>query len=229
MSRNLWYKRWFALLVGLCVGALVGLAVYWGSHLTGVALYVLCGTVAGGVAALASFGYSRAIHLTELTVSVPHLTDLTFAVTPGNERVAWRLFVESVTRISVQPLDADAGFVREALDSLYLLFQSVRSILLEATPTGRPRGAQTVEHLAIAMLNLQMRPFMARWHPRLTAWQQANPDTPESQWPENAECRAELEHMRLGLLRYVRGLGELAGVADLGSLLPGAGAPTARG
>ena len=41
-----WYTRWFALLAGLVVGGLVGLAVYWGSQLTGAALYALCGTVA---------------------------------------------------------------------------------------------------------------------------------------------------------------------------------------
>jgi hypothetical protein len=213
------YQRWFAVIVGLLLGALVGLAVYGGSRLTGVSLYVLCGTVAGGVAALAFYGYSRAVHLTELTVSIPHLTDLTFAVTPNNERIAWRLFVESATRISTQPLAEDSGVMHEALDSLYKLYTSVRAILLEASPTHRPTVTQTVEHLAIAMLNQQMRPFLSRWHARLTAWEKAHPDTPEAEWPDNAACRAELEQMRQGLLRYVRGLGELAGVRDIESLL----------
>jgi hypothetical protein len=219
--RQKWlYTRWFALIVGLVLGALVGLAVYWGSRLTGAGLYALCGTVAGGVAAVVFYGYSRTVHLTELTISIPHLTDLTFAVTPTNERVAWRLFVESVTRISIQPLEEGTGILREALDSLYALFTSVRAILLEAAPTRRATSTQTVEHLAIAMLNLQMRPFMSKWHARLTAWEKENPDSPESAWPENAACRAELEQLRLGLARYVRGLGELAGVAEVGSLIP---------
>jgi hypothetical protein len=224
MRRKWLYTRWFALVAGLVLGGLVGLAVYWGSHLTGAGLYALCGTVAGGVAAVVFYGYSRSVHLTELTVSIPHLTDLTFAVTPTNERVAWRLFVESVTRVAIQPLEGDSGLLREALNSLYALFNSVRTILLEASPTRRPTSSQTVEHLAIAMLNLQMRPFMSKWHPRLTAWQNEHPDSPESAWPDNAACRAELEHMRLGLVRYVRGLGELAGVSELDQLLP---APTA--
>ncbi len=219
--RQRWlYTRWFALVAGLGLGAVVGLAVYWGSHLSGVGLYVLCGTVAGGVAAVVFYGYSRTVHLTELTVSIPHLTDLTFAVTPNNERVAWQLFVETVTRISIQPLDEDAGVLREALDSLYKLFTTVRAILLEAAPTRRPASTQTVEHLAIAMLNLHMRPFMSKWHARLTAWEKENPNTPESRWPDNAACREELEHMRQGLVRYARGLGELAGVAEIDSLIP---------
>src|ERR1700734_2991991 len=108
--RQRWvYRRWFALLAGLLTGALVGLAVYWGSQLTGAGLYTLCGTVAGGVAAMVFYAYSRSVQLTELTVSIPNLTDLTFAVTPSNAGVAWRLFVESVTRISTQPLDQGSG------------------------------------------------------------------------------------------------------------------------
>lgn len=219
MQQSWVYKRWFAVAIGLAAGALVGLAVYWGSRLSGLSLYMLCGTVAGGVAALAFYGYSRAVHLTELTVSVPHLTDLTFAVTPTNERVAWRLFVESVTRISSQRLEKDWGSVREALDSLYTLFISIRTILLEAAPTRRMTSIHTVEHLAISMLNLQMRPFMSKWHPRLARWEMEHPNAPDSEWPDNDACRAELEQMRLGLLRYVHGLGELAGVSDVDSLV----------
>jgi hypothetical protein len=219
--RQKWlYQRWFAIFLGLLLGALVGLAVYWGSHLTGISLYTLCGTVAGGVAALAFYGYSRAVHLKELTVSVPHLTNLTFAVTPGNERIAWRLFVESATRVSTQPLAEGSGILRETLDSLHTLFTSLRAILLDASPTHRPTVGQTVEHLAIAMLNQQMRPFLSRWHPRLDAWERDHPNAPETEWPDNAACRAELEQMRQGLLKYVRGLGELAGIGDTESLLP---------
>ncbi|MGC5284812.1 hypothetical protein [Micromonospora sp. DT231] len=213
------YTRWFALLVGLVTGAVVGFAVYWGSQLTGAALFMLCGTVAGGVAALVFYAYSRTMYLTELTVSIPNFTDLTFAVTPSNEGVAWRLFVESVTRVSTQPLTEGTGVVRETLNSLYSLFQSVRQTLVEAGPTAGVGGTQTVEHLAIGMLNAQMRPFLAKWHPQLLQWERVNPDVPESQWPGNAQCRAELEAMRLGLLDYVRGLGQLAGVRNIDVML----------
>lgn len=98
------------LIVGLAAGAIVGLAVFfWGSQLTGAALFALCGTVAGGIAALVIYAFARTVRLTELTVSVPNLTDLTFAVTPTNEGIAWRLFVESVTRVSTQPLEQGTG------------------------------------------------------------------------------------------------------------------------
>ncbi|MFI7426676.1 hypothetical protein ACIBPB_06785 [Micromonospora sp. NPDC049836] len=221
MGRRWIYSRWFALGVGLVAGAVVGLAVYWGSRLHGPGLYTLCGTMAGGIAALVFYGYARSARLTELKVSIPHLTDLTFAVTSSNEGVAWRLFVESTTRVSAQPLADGTGVIREALNSLYALFQSVRTILLEARPTARAGGVQTVEHLAIGMLNVQMRPFMSKWHSLLLEWEKANPGLPESQWPQNKQCREELERMRLGMLEYIRGLGQLAGVQNVDAMLGG--------
>lgn len=219
MARRWLYSRWTALVVGLVAGALVGLAVYWGSRLSDAGLYTLCGTVAGGVAALVFYAYARTARLTELTVSIPHLTDFTFAVTPSNEGVAWRLFVESATRISAQPLASRTGVVREALDSLYTLFGNVREILLETQPTARNSGVQTVEHLAIGMLNVQMRPFLAKWHPLLTEWRRHNADAPESDWPRNEECREELEQMRKDMLQYTRGLGQLAGAQNIDAML----------
>ncbi|GAB6902728.1 hypothetical protein JCM9957A_58200 [Kineosporia succinea] len=213
------YTRWFALVVGLAAGALLGLVVYAGSQLSGAALFVLCGTVAGGVAAFVYYTYTLTFRLTELRVSIPQFSDLTFAVTPSNEGVAWKVFVQAATRVSVQPLDPEAGRVREALNSLYTLFQEVRGILLEARPSPHTNCTQTVEHLAIAMLNKQLRPFMAKWHPRLLEWEQAHPGEPETAWPDNERCRDELLQMQAGLLEYVRGLGQLAGVRDVDVLL----------
>jgi high-affinity Fe2+/Pb2+ permease len=43
---------WAAVIIGLLVGAVVGFAVYQGSRLEGQSLFVLCGTTAGGVAAV---------------------------------------------------------------------------------------------------------------------------------------------------------------------------------
>ncbi|MDP9830163.1 hypothetical protein [Kineosporia succinea] len=219
MRRPWLYTRWFALVVGLAAGALLGLVVYAGSQLSGAALFVLCGTVAGGVAAFVYYTYTLTFRLTELRVSIPQFSDLTFAVTPSNEGVAWKVFVQAATRVSVQPLDPEAGRVREALNSLYTLFQEVRGILLEARPSPHTNCTQTVEHLAIAMLNKQLRPFMAKWHPRLLEWEQAHPGEPETAWPDNERCRDELLQMQAGLLEYVRGLGQLAGVRDVDVLL----------
>jgi hypothetical protein len=221
MRRSWVHSRWFAVIAGVVMGGAAGLAVYQGSRLSGQALFVLCGTTAGAVAAVVFSGYARTVRLTEMTVSVPQFSELRFAVTPTNELVAWRLFVESVTRISVQPLDADSGIVREALSSLYALFQTVRQVLTETQPSRRTGGKPTIEHLAIAMLNNEMRPFMAKWHARLSRWEKTNPGVGEQEWPENSQCRAELEDLRLRMLTYVAGYGELARVPNVQDIMQG--------
>jgi hypothetical protein len=58
-------------------------------------------------------------------------------------RAAWELYVELITRISVEDLKEQEGFLREALSSLYTLFNTTRDILRRygpdvATPKGSP-------------------------------------------------------------------------------------------
>lgn len=171
MRRRWMHNRWFAGTAGIVVGGAVGLAVYQGSRLAGEPLFVLCGTTAGAVAAIVINGYARTIHLTEMTVSVPQFSELRFAVTRNNELVAWRLFVEATTRVASQPMDEGNGIVREVLSSFYVLFQIVRQVLAEAHPSRHTGGKPTIEHLAIAMLNNEMRPFMSKWHARLAQWE----------------------------------------------------------
>ena len=214
-------SRWLNVALGLVIGAVVGLAVYLGSRLTGPSLFVLCGTTAGGVAAVVASGYSRLFQLAEVTISVPQFSELRFAVTRDNKQIAWRLFIEAVTRISGQPLATGTGLVREALTSLHQLFGITREVLSQTTPSVRATGSPTVEHLAIAMLNNELRPFLSKWHPRLHAWERANPEDSESEWPEDAECRAELTAMQRRLVRYVEGFGELAQVPNVEDVMCG--------
>lgn len=208
-----------AVIIGLVVGAVVGFAVYQGSRLQGQSLYILCGTTAGGVAAVVIHGYARSIQLTEITLSVPQFSDVKFAVTKDNKAVAWRLFVETVTRVSLQPLDQGTGLIREAMNSLYALFSITRQTLAEATPSRRTGTAPTVEHLAIAMLNKELRPFLSSWHPKLKAWEDTG--KPESEWPDNDRCRQELASMQARLVRYAAGFGELGGVTSAQEIMDG--------
>jgi hypothetical protein len=221
--RQPWFQsRWVNVAIGLVIGAGAGLAVYLGSQLSGVGLFVLCGTTAGGVAAAVMSGYLRAFQLTELTISVPQFSELRFAVTKNNKQVAWRLFVESATRVSGQPLASDAGLIREALTSLYSLFATTRELLGQTTPSIRTGNRPTVEHLAIAMLNNELRPILSKWHPRLRIWEQENAGRHEAEWPDNADCRAEVAGMQQRLVRYIQGFGELAGIPNVDDVMRGA-------
>ena len=91
---------------------------------------------------------------------------------PTERRAAWSLYVELVTRVAVQPLGREEGVLREALSSLHSLFGTTRQVLREAGPdVGTSR--ESLGGIAIAVLNRGLRPFLAKWHPLLQAWENA--------------------------------------------------------
>ncbi|MGV9245475.1 hypothetical protein [Streptomyces sp. NPDC003710] len=201
---------------------MAGLVVFGVTRLSGRNLFVVTGAFAGAVSVLAFQVYGRAARLTEVRITVPQLSELTFVVNNEAKQVAWRLFVETVTRVSTQPLADDEGLLREALTSLYGLFATAREALKSARPSVQDTGGQTVEYLAITMLNRELRPFLSTWHPRLKAFEEGNPNRPESEWAEGADCRAELRVVQANLRVYALGLARLAGVKNATVLVDGA-------
>lgn len=214
-----WRSRRVRVALGVLVGAIVGLALFYASQLQGPGLFLLTGATAGGVGAIVVHGYSRSAQLSEVTVSVPQLSELRFVVTRDTKRVAWKLFVETITRVSTQPLDPGSGLVREAMTSLYGLFEVVRETLKQSMPSVPDGHAPTVEQLAITMLNLELRPFLSRWHPALRRWEEAHPGADEAEWPANAACRAELAQVQERVREYALGYARLAGVDDAATLV----------
>jgi hypothetical protein len=208
--------HWQQMALGLLAGLAVGAAVFGASQLHGAGLYLLTGAAAGAGAGLLLHAYSGNIELQDVTITIPQLSELHFMVASNNRLVAWRLFIETTTRISTQPLAYDSGKVREALTSLYDLFQSVRASLKEARPS-RPGSGPTVEELGVAMLNLELRPFLSRWHPRLSEWEQGHIGEPERNWDGNLECRAELAELQQRIGQYVAGFAALAGLQSIES------------
>jgi hypothetical protein len=141
-----------------------------------------------------------------------------------NERkAAWELYVELVTRISVVPLGPSEGLLREALSSLYSLFGTTREILRRYGPDvaePKPGGQYNFGTLAVAMLNIGLRPVLAHWHPALQDWEGSRPEQlsrgeHERAWDHAAELRAALETTRDALTQYSRLMADACGVPDL--------------
>lgn len=206
------------------LGAATGGAAAWAVHLVETAgrayTIVLVGSVAGALIGGAADFYRRSVRLTEVRLSVPQLSELTFVVNDETRKVSWQLFVESVTRISTQRMADDEGLIREALTSLHGLFATTREILRAASPSAAGEGV-TVEYLAVNMLNRELRPFLSKWHPRLREYETAFPDAPESEWSEAAECRAQLAVVQANVREYVMNFARLAGVRDSALMLGG--------
>lgn len=132
---------------------------------------------------------------------------------------AWELYVELVTRIAVIPLTPETGVIREALNSLYEIFGATRAILRKygpavARPTHKKEGEYRFGHLAVWLLNGNIRPFLSYWHPALQQWESSRPSERSSvdherQWPRAEECRTALESVRQVTIQYAEVLAEV--------------------
>lgn len=211
-------------LAGVLIGYLLGFA--WEHYLKDNKAYLFA--TVGGLIGLLSlpvyrWGVSggKQIEIDSVEVELPFVgTTLAFKISDANRIVGWKLFVESATRITTQSLDSDAGILREALTSMYRLFDIVRGELksMKPSPASSDQSVYTVECYALLMLNDGLRQTLSRWHPRLLKWEKTA--LPESEWPLNEYCRADIESARQIILAYTWGLGEIVKVPDLARLLP---------
>ena len=194
--------------VGALIAALVFCLVVYQSLETATAL----GIIAGFTLRYVIYIYTRATNLTQVKVKVPSLSELTFIVSDQGRNVAWQLFVEVITRISTQKLNS--GVPREALTSLYGLFDTTRKNLKDSRPSTRRTDGPTVERLAIVMLNKELRPFLSKWHARLQTFEQQHKNQPNAKWDSEEEFRKELETLQENMHEYARGFARLAQVVE---------------
>ena len=205
------------LTIGAIVGVLVGWLVFSVSILKGKSLFLEGGGLIGLVVSALFVAYTTrrfgALALSEITVSVPEFAEMKFAVNSEYRRVAWKLFIETLTRVATQPLGTEHGSLREAISSLHRLFTDTRELLKTMHPS-KPTAGITVEVCAVKMLNQEIRPFLSRWHVRLQEFESRHNEITEADWPDNAACRKELEALRDRLISYTRAFGELAGLKN---------------
>jgi hypothetical protein len=142
----------------------------------------------------------------------------------AEREAAWEMYVELITRVSVEELAPEEGLLREALASLYSLFGTTRSILRAHGPAvASPRGRATESFgsIAVVILNRVLRPLLAKWHPLLSDHESRRPEgvsqaEHERSWqPQNAELRSDLAAVRATLTDYADLLASVAGVPPI--------------
>jgi hypothetical protein len=129
-------------------------------------------------------------------------------------KAGWLIYVEAATRIATQELPAAAGLLGEAIASLYALFGEVRTALRTMPPARSGGRADSIEGLALKLLNEGLRPFLAEWHPRYEAFKALK--KPEAEWEEAQACRAELAATRQRCLPLVCAIGKQLHAPPLG-------------
>ncbi|MFI6407105.1 hypothetical protein [Streptomyces sp. NPDC050548] len=158
-------------------------------------------------------------------LTIPFVGEISGTWEPADaERsAAWELYLELVTRVSVEELSADEGFLREALSSLYTFFGTTRDILRRYGPDIAPPlapGHVSFAVLAVTVLNRVLRPLLASWHPRLAAYESQRPEGRdpvawEREWEHEEVLRRAISEVRSSLMSLARTLQEVAGVSDL--------------
>lgn len=158
-------------------------------------------------------------------LTIPFVGEVSGVWEPADaERTAaWQLYFQLASRVAVVPLEREQGVLREALSSLYSLYDVTRGILHEHGPAVAPPvppGRLTFGVLAMVTLNRVLRPLLTVWHPKLAAYEalrpaDQDPVTYERQWPEAEELRHQLAATREALRSLARTLQQVAGVGDL--------------
>lgn len=143
--------------------------------------------------------------MTSIKISAPFL-EMEWNPAEHDKDAAWELYIELLTRITIQLLSEEDGDEETALQSIYSLFGLTRSII-----KSHGRECREFAKIAIVVLNQIIRPFTAKWHKLSVVSEFKNPDV-------CAEFRKELNELQVKLRIYTKMLSEMAGVEDLTEL-----------
>jgi hypothetical protein len=143
--------------------------------------------------------------MTSLKIKAPFL-EMEWNPSEPDKVAAWELYIELLTRITTQALGIKEGDEKTALDSIYSLFPTTRSII-------KVNGRDCIEFtkIAVVVLNQKIRPFTAKWHQISLGGGFADPTV-------CAKFRTELQELQGILRRYTAMLSEMAGVENLTEL-----------
>ncbi len=133
-------------------------------------------------------------------------------------KAAWELYVEIVTRTPLGGFSPQDGSVREALNSIYTLFDTTRGILRSYGPSvARPKSGKELSfgYLAVSMLNFVLRPLLTAWHPRLQVWERDNPSLSEKEWSGRRDFLMALNEVEDQLRQYASLFAEVAEIPEL--------------
>lgn len=165
------------------------------------------------------------INKISVSLGIPEVANITGEWEPNEnqQNASWEIYVELVTRVSVVGLNENGGNIREALSSLYTIFDETREILKKYGPgiaISPGRGNLSLGFIAVSVLNDFIRPFLTKWHPKLTFFEEIrSPDTPlvdhYNSWEKNMQIRDELNRLSEFLYEYSRILARGAGIPTL--------------
>lgn len=129
------------------------------------------------------------------------ISDRTIDFADEDKQLAWKIYIELATRITLQPLTRNEGNEKAALDSLYSFFTITRNLIRDGGPE-----AKEAARLGIFVLNEVIRPFTAKWH-RVSSEEGFNASN-------KSDFRDDLKVLQKSLKGYGNSLLELLEIDD---------------
>ncbi len=156
----------------------------------------------------------------KIDVRIPGIGGIEGTWEPDDSEIkaAWELYVEMVTRAPLGSVSREDGSARETLTSIYSLFDTTRNILKRYGPSiARPKNKRELSfgYLAVSMLNLALRPFLAEWHSKLSGWERENTSIPTAEWSDRLDFLRALDETRDQLRQYANLFAQVANVPEL--------------
>ncbi len=135
----------------------------------------------------------------------------------GLLQAGWRIYVEAATRIRAHRMPRGPGVLGEAIAAFDALAGEVRAELKAMPPPmakdGAEGGADTIQGLALDLLNDGIEPFLAEWRPR---WRRfAAAARSETKWSRAEACRTALAAAIERCRPTIRALGRKIGAPPL--------------
>ena len=112
----------------------------------------------------------RRFQTKSVSLSLPFkLGSVTFETTPTDRIVAWKAYVQLVTRKAALPFDEERDVIEDVYASLYSLFDTTRDLLLNLPPKNfqNPDG---ISAILLRVLNDGLRPHLTRWQSDFRTW-----------------------------------------------------------
>ena len=128
--------------------------------------------------------------------SLPFLLgSATFDLTRRDRVLAWRLYVQLVTRKAALPFDKEHDLVVDVFDSLYELFRAARDLLADLPPSYY-RKESGVAALVIRVLNDGVRPLLTRWQAEYRRWWDGAVAAPENRARSPQDIQSSYPHYK---------------------------------
>ena len=112
----------------------------------------------------------RRLQIKSASLNVPFkIGSITFETTPTDRIIAWKAYVQLVTRKAALPFDDKHDVIEDVYASMYSLFDTSRDLLSNLPPRSfeNPDG---ISAILLRVINDGLRPHLTRWQSDFRSW-----------------------------------------------------------